>query len=138
MHGSRNTKRIRGDMGRTSGLPSAKSISAKVPWRKSDDRVQKAVELTPGGLCAVSLAGRRAMTPETDEGGNLSDRGADDSRRRCRQEMSRVSWGKSLGRRRPETHLPKAGTVPSSEVRVNGRANRTDVSWPRNDRKPSS
>ena len=37
------------------------------------------------------------MTPETDEGGNLSDRGADDSRRRCRQETSRVPWAMQTG-----------------------------------------
>lgn len=69
MHGPRNTKRIRGGQQRTSRPLTAKSISVKAAGRTSDGRVQKAIGLTPGVLCRVS-GRRRAMTPETDEGGN--------------------------------------------------------------------
>lgn len=93
MHGPRNTKRIRGGRPRTSSLPTTKSISAKAAGRKSDGRVQKTIGLTPGVLDRVS-GRRRAMTPETDLGGNRVNRGPDDSRRRCRREMSRVPRGR--------------------------------------------
>lgn len=55
--GLTNRNRIKGCCGRTSGLPTTKSITIKGHRSKSGGRAIKAVELTPGGLRAASNSG---------------------------------------------------------------------------------
>ena len=63
--GLTNRNRIRGCCGRTSGLPTTKSITIKGHGGISGRRAVKAVELTPGDCGAAALeigaeAGRKA------------------------------------------------------------------------------
>jgi Reverse transcriptase (RNA-dependent DNA polymerase) len=58
--GLTNRNRIRGCYDRTSGLPTAKSITIKGHGGISGGRAAKAVELTPGGLrCCLEIGAER-------------------------------------------------------------------------------
>jgi hypothetical protein len=62
--GLTNRNRIRGCHGRTSGLPTTKSITIKDHGGISGRRAAKAVELTPGDLrCRLEIGAERVVRP---------------------------------------------------------------------------
>ena len=69
-----NRNRIRGDVGRTSCLETAKSISIKSLRCRSGGCAVKAVELTPGGLCRRPTVGLRRVVRRPDRGAEVSRR----------------------------------------------------------------
>jgi len=69
-----NRNRIRGDVGRTSCLETAKSISIEFLRCRSGGCAGKAVELTPGGLCRCPMVGLRRVVRRPDRGIEVSRR----------------------------------------------------------------
>jgi hypothetical protein len=78
--GLTNRNQIRGCYGRTSGLPTTKSITIKGHGSISGERAAKAVELTPGGLCCCLELGAERVV-------RLAERSAEVSRGHIRRDL---------------------------------------------------